>query len=105
MTGSVFTWQNFTDITHEAWREQAACHGLDPEMFFPLSQNDVNDFAIATCQGCPVRWQCFNHAEQNRYTAGIWGGYHFTLERFNRANRDRIRRAHQLDNPPEATQS
>ncbi|HSG61686.1 MAG TPA: WhiB family transcriptional regulator [Pseudomonadales bacterium] len=82
-----------TDMTNETWRQQAACFGHDPEMFFPIGLNDVNPEALAICQSCPVRLQCLDHAIQNNYASGIWGGERFSVGRRHRAIRDRNRRA------------
>jgi len=81
-----------TDMTNETWRQQAACFGHDPEMFFPIGLNDVNPEALAICQGCPVRLQCLDHAIQNNYATGIWGGERFSIGRKDRAIRERNRR-------------
>ena len=82
-----------TDMTKETWRQQAACYGHDPEIFFPIAVDDVNPLALAICQSCPVRLDCLDHAIENNYPAGIWGGERFSLGRRHRAIRDRNRRA------------
>lgn len=57
------------------WMKQAACRGLDPDMFFPPqhSPGDVRA-AIAVCKECPVRDDCFNYAVEIGEETGIWGG-------------------------------
>lgn len=83
----------FTDMTNETWRLQAACYGQDPEIFFPIGVNDVNEHAIQICQSCPVRLDCLDHAIKNNYAVGIWGGERFSIGRRHRASRERNRRA------------
>jgi WhiB family redox-sensing transcriptional regulator len=61
-----------TTIT-SSWRDQAACRGLDPDIFYPVSDEDA-DMAKAVCATCPVREACLEHALVNRERDGIWGG-------------------------------
>ncbi len=61
-----------TTITN-SWRDQAACRGLDPDIFYPVSDDDA-DMAKAVCATCPVREACLEHALANRERDGIWGG-------------------------------
>ena len=56
-----------------AWRRHAACRGLDPEIFFPALDDDVED-AKAVCAGCAVRETCLEFALQVREKEGVWGG-------------------------------
>ena len=53
------------------WREQGACRGLDPALFFP-ERGDSTAAAKATCASCPVRAQCLDYGLYERF--GIWGG-------------------------------
>lgn len=55
------------------WRSLGACRGLDPEMFFPDTE-DKADEAKSICQGCDVRIACLEHALASREKVGIWGG-------------------------------
>lgn len=52
------------------WREQAACRGMGPDLFF----GDRSDAALKVCAGCEVRKQCSMAAAVNRETEGVWGG-------------------------------
>jgi WhiB family redox-sensing transcriptional regulator len=61
-----------TSIT-TSWRDQAACRGLDPDIFYPVSDDDA-DMAKAVCATCPVREACLEYALANRERDGIWGG-------------------------------
>jgi WhiB family redox-sensing transcriptional regulator len=59
------------------WRWQAACHPLDPELFFPdraAYRTDEVARAKAVCRRCPVREACLRTALDRREKAGIWGG-------------------------------
>ena len=72
---------NYSEITFEAWRDQAACAASDvnPEVFFPLTSSDKNlEQATAICRRCDVRLQCLQHAKENHYTDGVWGGELFS---------------------------
>ena len=57
----------------QAWREQGQCKGVDPEIFYPISDED-GDEAKAICAECPVRIQCLEYALIARERDGIWGG-------------------------------
>jgi len=56
------------------WRDQAACVGLDPEMFFPLAGTREEEEALATCRRCPVTDQCGRWADEIGATHGVWAG-------------------------------
>lgn len=56
------------------WRQQAACLGLDPDIFYPVSDDEAED-AKAICAHCPVRQTCIEYALANREREGVWGGY------------------------------
>lgn len=70
-----------TDPTHEkvtpmsspTWRKRAACRGLDPEVFYPASDEEAEE-AKAICGECPVRQLCLEHALTHRERDGVWGG-------------------------------
>lgn len=54
-----------------------ACHGADPELFFPISAQgravpQINS-AKAVCGRCPVSEKCLSFALQTM-PDGIWGG-------------------------------
>jgi WhiB family redox-sensing transcriptional regulator len=55
------------------WRQRAACRGLDPEVFFPASDEEAEE-ARAICAMCPVRQACLEHALAHREREGVWGG-------------------------------
>ena len=56
-----------------SWRQKAACRGVDPDIFYPVSDDDAGA-AKAICAGCPVREACLEYALANRERDGVWGG-------------------------------
>jgi WhiB family redox-sensing transcriptional regulator len=63
------------------WASQAACRGLDVDLFFPQRGSDGAE-AKAVCAKCPVRAECREDGIDEH--VGIWGG---TSERERRAIR------------------
>lgn len=63
-----------------AWTDLAACRGpgVDPELFFPVSEYGpaVRQVAVAKaiCARCPVASDCLVWALRAGEAAGIWGG-------------------------------
>lgn len=55
------------------WRTQAACRGLDPDLFFPDDDHGA-ELAKELCRHCDVQIDCLNYAQDTRMTDGIWGG-------------------------------
>ena len=60
-------------LTNSSWRDQAECRGIDPEIFYPLTDDDEAE-AKAICSVCAVRQACLEHALASREKEGIWGG-------------------------------
>lgn len=62
------------DLAALAWQDEAACRGMDPELFFPDRGTTKAEMAeaLAACFSCPVRWECAAYGASERY--GIWGG-------------------------------
>lgn len=57
------------------WRDNAACKGLDPELFHPgRGDSRVTSLAIAVCKECVVVDDCLHFAMSNMIKVGIWGG-------------------------------
>jgi WhiB family transcriptional regulator, redox-sensing transcriptional regulator len=56
-----------------AWRQRAACRGVDPDIFYPMSDEDAED-AKAICAQCPVKQACLEWALTAREREGVWGG-------------------------------
>ncbi|MGQ0805315.1 MAG: WhiB family transcriptional regulator [Actinomycetota bacterium] len=58
-----------------SWREFARCRGVDPEVFYPVSDDDdAADEAKSICALCPVREACLEYALSTREKNGVWGG-------------------------------
>lgn len=55
------------------WSKRAACRGLDPTIFFPLTDDEA-DSAKVVCGACAVRELCLEHALGQREREGVWGG-------------------------------
>ncbi|GAC1421799.1 MAG: WhiB family transcriptional regulator [Actinomycetota bacterium] len=55
------------------WQEEGACRGVEPEIFFPISEDDAWR-AKEICGVCSVKEQCLVFALQNRERYGVWGG-------------------------------
>jgi WhiB family redox-sensing transcriptional regulator len=56
------------------WRQKSACRGLDPDVFFPSSDEEAEE-PKAVCAMCPVRQLCLEHALAYREYDGVWGGF------------------------------
>ncbi|HEX3426856.1 MAG TPA: WhiB family transcriptional regulator [Acidimicrobiales bacterium] len=56
-----------------AWRQRAACRGVDPDIFYPVSDEEAEE-AKAICAGCSVSETCLEYALANRERDGVWGG-------------------------------
>lgn len=61
---------------HQSWMDQAACIGLDPDLFFPQTSRGIlsGQEAREVCARCEVRTDCLEHALANNEQFGIWGG-------------------------------
>jgi WhiB family redox-sensing transcriptional regulator len=55
------------------WRQRAACRGVDPDIFYPVSDEEADD-AKAICAICPVQQACLEWALSRRESDGVWGG-------------------------------
>ena len=56
-----------------SWRQRGACRGLDPDVFYPPSDEEAAE-AKAICATCTVREPCLEFALTTREAEGIWGG-------------------------------
>lgn len=72
-----------TSITEEtfpirpSWMEEAACRTADPELFFPIGDENAARqarAAIAVCDRCAVQSHCLIYALRTNQKNGIWGG-------------------------------
>ncbi len=55
------------------WRQKAACRGVDPDIFYPVSEEAAEE-ARAICRSCPVLETCLEWALSSRERDGVWGG-------------------------------
>ena len=55
------------------WRSKAACNGLDPQIFYPETDEEAA-IAKTVCAGCPVQGACLEYALGRREKEGVWGG-------------------------------
>ncbi len=56
-----------------SWRTKAACHGLEPEKFYPETDEEA-EAAKRVCAVCAVQEACLEYALARREKDGIWGG-------------------------------
>lgn len=56
-----------------SWQKDAACRGVNPELFFPTRGDDTR-VASRICSSCPVREECLEYAISHVEKFGIWGG-------------------------------
>jgi len=61
-----------------AWRDQASCRFLKPDLFFPTGSSGVAMEEIRAakmvCQDCRVQGDCLLFAFETNQESGIWGG-------------------------------
>jgi WhiB family redox-sensing transcriptional regulator len=46
------------------WQDRAACFGVDPDLFFPISEEEAGP-ALAFCGSCRIREECLSWALKN----------------------------------------
>ena len=65
------------------WQDEAACKGMDSNIFFPEILGDQQNGLIwaqakAICKGCEVKWDCLKselpHEKASGRRNGVWGG-------------------------------
>jgi WhiB family redox-sensing transcriptional regulator len=66
------------------WQQQAACYGIDPDVFFPTSEEEAAE-ALDFCAECRIREICLAWALKNGERYGVWGG--LTEQQRRRLNR------------------
>ena len=59
--------------TDDDWRDQAACLGLDPQVFYPTTDDEADE-ARRICDACAVKDDCLEYALARREKDGVWGG-------------------------------
>lgn len=66
------------------WQDSAACFGVDPDVFFPISEEEAGP-ALMFCGVCQIREECLAWALKNGERYGVWGG--LTEQRRRRVSR------------------
>jgi WhiB family redox-sensing transcriptional regulator len=61
------------DDTGYTWQTLGLCRGVEPEVFFPVSDDDAWR-AKEICASCNVRETCLAFSLTNRERYGVWGG-------------------------------
>jgi WhiB family redox-sensing transcriptional regulator len=65
----------FLDAVRDPWRLQAACRGMNTELFYAQHPGEApNPEALAACERCTVRAECLAYAVDRHDRHGIWGG-------------------------------
>lgn len=57
----------------QPWRKHGECNGLDPDLFYPATEEDAEE-AKEICNRCSVRESCLEFALARREKDGVWGG-------------------------------
>jgi WhiB family redox-sensing transcriptional regulator len=65
--------EEVTHFMNLSWRQRAGCRGVDPDVFYPVSEEEA-EAAKAVCAVCPVQQSCLEYALANRERDGVWGG-------------------------------
>ena len=58
----------------DVWQERAACFGVDPDVFFPTTEEEASP-ALAHCTGCGIREECLAWALKNGERATLDHAY------------------------------
>jgi WhiB family redox-sensing transcriptional regulator len=68
--------ENFDPIYGKdvAWMKDAACLGMDVDLFFPEDGQNLSVKARNACKSCTVRSECYIYAEQHFIDHGTFGG-------------------------------
>ena len=79
------------DIVSEEEYQDRPCIGANPDIFFPIEQEDIRSLgnnvisfpdmkerARAICNGCLSSWLCYLAADLKGTTDGIFGGVDFS---------------------------
>ena len=65
--------EDVVPLTNQTWRQHAACKGVEPDIFYPASDDEA-EVAKIVCGQCPVRQPCLEYALASRERDGVWGG-------------------------------
>ncbi|MGI8758671.1 MAG: WhiB family transcriptional regulator [Acidimicrobiales bacterium] len=58
----------------QTWRQHGACRGIDPDIFYPIDDDDEAEGAKEVCAQCQVRQACLEFALATHERDGVWGG-------------------------------
>ncbi len=58
----------------ENWQSEAACAGMESDIFFPERGHGLARQAKAICAACPSRVPCREFALETMQKFGVWGG-------------------------------
>lgn len=65
-------------VLDQRWKDDAACRGMDTNLFFPDEDNptDYRKFVTArkVCASCPVSTECLDYAITLNIEIGMFGG-------------------------------
>jgi len=74
------------------WMNDAACRGMDGELFFPIGNQPLDPEAGAACQRCPVASECLTYslrAPGESVADGYWAGMSEDERRYEKRRRNR----------------
>lgn len=54
-----------------SWHDKAACHGLDPQTFYPDTDEEADEAEVS---GSVVQGLCLEYTLARREKEGVWGG-------------------------------
>ena len=66
-------------LQHAAWRTQARCRGMPPDVFYPADKEsrdrriEREHRAKQVCRSCPVLAICREYAMEAGESHGVWG--------------------------------
>lgn len=62
-------------MSHDSWKDEAACLGFDPELFYDRYEEDesIRPQIEEFCQDCPLMRHCFAVGVSTKQW-GVWGG-------------------------------
>ena len=82
------TEREYDGSVDDKWIDQAACRGMDTDLFFPVTADSMprtarqlstlrrnTRAAAAVCERCPVSQECLDYGLRTRST-GVFGGHY-----------------------------
>lgn len=82
VTSDLVTFPSLKHVMSLEWRNHAACAKMPKSLFFDynavhlkfVTRREYKALATSTCNGCPVRKDCYEFAVLNNEPYGIWAG-------------------------------